>query len=170
MLAAWESENPDNEVPVVAIVSPADGTVSGVVRIDVNASDDVGVTHVELYVDGQIIGRETSAPFVFNWDSTTVPDGERTLLAYAYDAAGNEGISSPVTFNVQNEQNPEICGDLDEDQDVDYSDYMIFRATFGLRAGDPGYVEKADSDGDKWITMVDFAAWYGCYRDYLAGR
>jgi thermitase len=170
VLAAWESENPDNEVPMVAIVSPADGTVSGVVRIDVSASDDVGVTQVELYVDGQIMGTEISEPFVFNWDSTTVHDGEATLSAYAYDAAGNEGFASPVTLDVQNEQDPEICGDLDEDGDVDYYDYMIFRATFGLRVGDPGYVEKADSDGDEWITMVDFAAWYGCYRDYWARR
>ena len=170
VLAAWESENPDSEVPVVAIVSPADGTVSGVVRIDVSASDDVGVTRVELYIDGQPVGTETSEPFVFNWDSSTVSDGETTLLAYAYDAAGNEGISSLVTLDIQNESDPKICGDLDEDGDVDYYDYMIFRATFGLGAGDPGYVEEADSDGDEWITLIDFAAWYGCYRDYLAGR
>ena len=170
VLAAWESENPDSEVPVVAIVSPADGIVSGVVRIDVSASDDVGVTRVELYVDGQSIGTETLEPFVFNWDSTTVSDGEATLSAYAYDAAGNEGIASPVTLDVQNEPDPEICGDLDADRDVDYYDYMIFRATFGLHAEDPGYVEEADSDGDEWITLIDFAAWYSCYRDYLAGR
>jgi len=75
-----------------------------------------------------------------------------------------------VTLDVQNESDPEICGDLDEDGDVDYYDYMIFRATFGLGAGDPGYMEKADTDGDELITMTDFAAWYGCYRDYLAGR
>jgi len=170
VLAAWESENPDSEDPAVAIVSPADGTVSGVVRIDVSASDDVGVTLVELYVDGQSIGTETTEPFVFNWDSTTVPDGVATLSACAYDAAGNEGISSLVTLEVTNEPDEEICGDFDKDGDVDYYDYMIFRATFGLRAGDPGYVEEADSDGDEWITLVDFAAWYGCYRDYLAGR
>ena len=170
VLAAWEWGNPDSEVPVVAIVSPAEGTVSDLVRIDVSASDDVGVTRVELYVNGQPVWTETSEPFVFNWDSTTVPDGTVTLTAYAYDAAGNEGISFPVTLDVQNEPNPEICGDLDADGDVDYYDYMIFRATFGLHAGDPGYVEEADSDGDGWITLIDFSAWYGCYRDYLAGR
>ena len=170
VLAAWESENPDSEVPVVAIVSPADGTVSGVVRTDVSASDDVGVTRVELYVNGQLMGTETSEPFVFNWDSITVPDGEVTLSAYAYDAAGNEGISSSVTLDVQNEQEPEICGDLDEDGDVDYDDYTIFLGTFGLHADDPGYVEKADSDGDEWITLIDFTAWYRCYQDYSAER
>ncbi|MBW1676218.1 MAG: S8 family serine peptidase [Deltaproteobacteria bacterium] len=170
VLAAWESSNEDIEAPTVAITSPAPGSVSGVVPIDVSATDDVGVTRVELYIDGELVGTETSEPFGFSWDSTTVPDGTVTLVAYAYDSAGNEGISSPVTLDVQNEPDPEICGDLDADGDVDYYDYMIFRGTLGLHAGDPDYVEKADFDGDQRITLIDFWAWYGCYQDYLRGR
>ena len=170
VLAAWEFSNEDIEAPTVAITSPAGGTVSGVVPIDVSAADNVGVTRVELYVDGELVGTETSEPFAFSWDSTTVPDGPVTLVAYAYDGAQNEVISSPVTLDVQNEPNPEICGDLDADGVVGYYDFMILREIKNLRAGDPGYLSAADFDGDQYITTADFAAWYRCYEDYVAGR
>jgi len=170
VLAAWESSNEDIEAPTVAITSPGGGTVSGVVPIDVSADDDVGVTRVELYIDGELVGTETSEPFAFSWDSTTVADGNVTLMAYAYDAAGNEGIFSPVTLDVQNEPDPEICGDLDADGDVDYDDYKVFFGTYTLTEGDPGYVQEADFDGDQCITLEDFRAWYRCYRDYVYAR
>lgn len=170
VLAAWESSNEDIEAPTVTITSPAGGTVSGVVPIDVSATDDVGVTRVELYINGELVGTETSEPFAFSWDSTTIPDGTVTLVAYAYDGAENEGISSPVTLDVQNELNPEICGDLDADGVVGYYDFMILREIKNLRAGDPGYLSAADFDGDQYITVADFAAWYRCYMDYVAGR
>ena len=169
VLAAWESSDEDIEAPAIAIISPIAGIVSGIVPIDVSTADDFAVTHVEFYINSELAGTETSEPFTFSWDSTTVLDGAVTLTAYAYDAAGNHGISSPVTLDVENESDPEICGDLDEDGDVDYDDYTIFLETFGLHAGDFGYVEKADSDGDEWITLIDFAAWYRCYQNYSAG-
>jgi hypothetical protein len=85
--------------PVVAIASPAGGTsVSGVVNIGVNASDNVGVTRVEYYVNGQLKGTETTAPYVYSWDTANLPLGGYTLTAKAYDAAGNVGqYSSSVT-------------------------------------------------------------------------
>ena len=170
VLAAWESSGADVEAPAIAIISPMAGIVSGIVPIDVSTADDIGVTHVEFYINNELAGTETIEPFTFSWDSTTVLDSAVTLTVYAYDAAGNQGISSPVTLDVENEQEPEICGDLDEDGDVDFGDYSIFLGTFGLHAGDSGYIEEADFDGDEWITLIDFAAWYGCYRDYSAGK
>ena len=170
VLAAWESSNSDSEAPTVTIVTSTDESVSDIVQIDVSATDEIGVTKVELYIDSQPMETKISEPFVFNWDSTTCPDGIVTIVAYAYDAAGNEGISSSVTLDVQNEQEPKICGDLDEDGDVDFVDYSIFLGTFGLHASNPRYVEEADFDGNEWITLKDFAAWCRCYQDYLAKR
>ena len=150
--------------------TPIAGIISRIVPIDVSIADDIGVTHVEFYINSELAGTETSEPFSFSWDSTTVLDGTVTLTAYAYDAAENHGISSPVTLDVQNEQDPEICGDLDADGDVDYDDYKVFFGTYTLTVGDPGYLEEADFDGDQCITLEDFRAWYRCYRDYVYGR
>ncbi|MBP9033968.1 MAG: S8 family serine peptidase, partial [Pseudomonadales bacterium] len=82
----------DSEAPSVNIFSPGSGnSVSGLVRVDVNASDDVGVTEVSLYANGQLIGTDGTVPYQFSWDSKQVADGAVTLSARAVDAQGNEG-------------------------------------------------------------------------------
>ncbi|HPM25316.1 MAG TPA: hypothetical protein PLP66_15515, partial [Phycisphaerae bacterium] len=58
----------------------------------------------------------------------------------------------------------ELCGDLDEDGDVDLDDYWEFLAAFGTCEGDLKYNPLADSDGDNCITLVDYRAWRMCYR------
>ncbi len=94
----------DTQSPAVSITSPANGaTVAGTVSVQVSATDNVGVTQVELYRDGVLIGTKTSSPYTFNWDTTTVANGTHTLTAKGYDAAGNSATSSAVSVNVQND-------------------------------------------------------------------
>jgi len=93
---------PDTTPPTASITSPTGGTVSGTVAISVNASDNVGVTHVDLRVNGLTIGSDTSAPYQFSWNSTSVANGAAQLQAVAYDAAGNAGQSAPVNVTVSN--------------------------------------------------------------------
>lgn len=102
--AAYEEPAPgDTQAPAVSIFSPdAGATVSDLVAVEVSASDDHGVTEVTLYANGQLVGTDTTAPYQFSWDSTQEQDGGATLTAYAYDAAGNEGISADVQVTVEN--------------------------------------------------------------------
>jgi thermitase len=93
---------PDTTPPTVAIASPTGGTVSGIIVVSVNASDNVGVTRVDLRINGQTLASDTTAPYQFAWDSTTVVNGTVTLTAAAYDAAGNSSVSVPVSLNVSN--------------------------------------------------------------------
>lgn len=100
--AAKAAASVDSTAPSVNIGSPVAGsTVKGLVAIDVSASDDVGVSRVDLLVNGTKIGSDATAPYGFSWDSTTVADGSATLAAYAYDAAGNAS-SRNVTVTVAN--------------------------------------------------------------------
>ena len=93
----------DDEAPSVTIFSPADGSsVSGSVTVDVDATDNVGVTEVVLYAGTARVGTDAVAPYQFSWDSTGVADGDATLTAYAYDAVGNEGVSGDLTLTVGN--------------------------------------------------------------------
>ena len=69
--------------------------------IDVSASDDVGVSRVELLVNGTPLGTDSVSPYGFSWDSTQVADGSVSLVAYAYDAAGNYA-SRTQTIKVMN--------------------------------------------------------------------
>ncbi|MCM0083376.1 Ig-like domain-containing protein [Geomonas sp. Red32] len=92
----------DTTAPTASISSPAAGaTVSGTVSIGASASDNVGVTKVELYVDGALAASDTASPYSFSWASSAVANGSHTLLVKAYDAAGNVGQGS-ISVNVQN--------------------------------------------------------------------
>lgn len=94
---------PDTQAPTISVTSPASGsTVSGLVDITASASDNVGVTKVEFYVDGILFATDTTSPYLASWDTTTVSNGSHTLSAKAYDLAGNVGTSAAVTVTVNN--------------------------------------------------------------------
>lgn len=95
----------DTTTPTAVITEPISGAaVKGTVVIKATASDNVGVTGVELLVDGAATGTaDTAAPYEFNFDTTKVADGAHTLTVRAYDAAGNKVTSAPVTVTVQNQ-------------------------------------------------------------------
>ncbi|HYF80149.1 MAG TPA: Ig-like domain-containing protein [Symbiobacteriaceae bacterium] len=93
----------DKQAPTVSISSPTDGaTVSGDVTVTATATDNVGLVKVVLYVDGKAAATATTAPYSFAWSSSSVADGTHTLVANAYDAAGNVGKSAAVQVNVRN--------------------------------------------------------------------
>jgi subtilisin family serine protease len=88
---------PDATPPSVAIASPQNGaTVSGVVSLSATATDNIGVTKLEFYAANALIATLSSAPYVFNWDTTqfSAPTGPVVLTAKGYDAAGNTASAS----------------------------------------------------------------------------
>jgi hypothetical protein len=92
------SPSGDLTPPTVAIITPFNGTtVSGNVNITVNASDNVKLARVELYIDGLLVNSSTAA-FTYRWNLNggKVSNGAHTLQAKAYDASGNINTSAPV--------------------------------------------------------------------------
>jgi len=80
----------DTQAPSVIISSPAAGsTVQGTVAVSVSASDNVGVTDIDLYANEVLVARTAASTHTFSWNTSTVPDGSVALKALAYDAAGN---------------------------------------------------------------------------------
>lgn len=103
LAAANSNPQPDTEAPVVSITSPADGsTVSGGVTVSISASDNVGVSRVDLYVNGAFYASDSTGPYSFYLDTTQWLDGVYYLDAVAYDAAGNAGRSNSVMIYVNN--------------------------------------------------------------------
>ena len=87
----------------MSIAFPADGEiVTGTISVSVSASDDIGVTAVELYLDGDLLATDNTAPYSFTWDTGGTADGMHTLQVMAYDAAGNVATSAEVTVTVEN--------------------------------------------------------------------
>lgn len=89
----------DTTAPTVAIISPTNGTrLRGrSVNVEVRSSDNIGVTRVELYVNGRLSASSSSANPRFTWNIGSLPNGSYTLQSFAYDAAGNIGQSSIIT-------------------------------------------------------------------------
>ncbi len=101
--AAYSS---DTVKPVVAISSPADSSdVSGIVSVEVSASDNVGVSNVTLNAGGQNFIDNTE-PYQFSVDTSNMPDGTLILQAQASDEAGNQSDVATVSVNVKNDITP----------------------------------------------------------------
>ncbi|MGB9796695.1 PQQ-binding-like beta-propeller repeat protein [Fervidobacterium gondwanense] len=63
--------------------------VSGTVNINIEATDQVGISKVEYYLDSTKLGEKTSAPYSYSIDTTRYSDGRYTFKVIAYDLAGN---------------------------------------------------------------------------------
>jgi poly(hydroxyalkanoate) depolymerase family esterase len=123
------SASADTTPPTVSITAPANAaTVSGTVDVTASASDAVGVTKVEFYIDGALADTDTAAPYVFTWNTAGVSNGSHSLMAKAYDAAANVGTDNDTSVTVSN------------------STSGTTTVTFGSISADDGYV-KANADG-----------------------
>ena len=93
----------DPTPPTVSITSPTQGqTVSGSITIAATASDNVGVTMVEVWIDSGTATPDTTSPYSWSLDTTKLSNGNHTATARAWDAAGNSATTPARTFNVQN--------------------------------------------------------------------
>ena len=83
-------------------VSASESGSTGTIGLSATASDNVGVSRVEFYVDGALKATDSSSPYQASLDSTTLADGSHTLVAKASDAAGSVGSSTGVGFSPAN--------------------------------------------------------------------
>ncbi len=92
--------------PTCTITSPTGGsTVSGTVRVLVSATDDKGISRVEVRIDsGSWIDITTNfdgSKYYYDWDTTAVTDGTHTIEARATDTSAQTDIDS-ISVNVDN--------------------------------------------------------------------
>jgi RHS repeat-associated protein len=95
--------------PTVSLSVPIGGPVArGTIPVTAAAADDRRVDKVEFYRDGGAtpIVTDSAAPWTFNWDTTTVPNGTHSWSAKAYDDAGNITTSATVSGRIGNSPPP----------------------------------------------------------------
>ena len=138
----------DTTAPTVSIAAPlGSSTVSGLVAVNVNAADNVGVARVDLKVNGTVVATDNAGPFGFSWDSNGVANGMNNLVAVAYDAAGNVTSSSTVQVNVANAVQPPVA-------DTTAPVVAITNPTSGFVSGTVNVTLNAtDNNGAAGITM-----------------
>jgi peptidoglycan/xylan/chitin deacetylase (PgdA/CDA1 family) len=97
----------DTTPPTVALTSPAAGaTVSGTVELSADAADAGGIERVELYVGSTLIATELNSPYAIDWDTTPYAGTTVTLVARAFDTAGNSADSAARQITVTATQAP----------------------------------------------------------------
>ncbi len=97
----------DNSAPQVSVANPKDGTdVTDPTTIDVSASDDIGVTKVEMYADGSLLASDTTAPYSHSWPTSGISAGSHNLYAKAYDASGKVSTSTSVNVTKPSPNKP----------------------------------------------------------------
>jgi major membrane immunogen (membrane-anchored lipoprotein) len=100
----------ENTAPATNVLVPSNGaTVSGTAATLDASTSGVGVTKVEFTLTGGSLngasiatGTLTQYGWLASWNSATVPNGTYTLESEAFDGAGLEGTSAPVTIVVDN--------------------------------------------------------------------
>jgi hypothetical protein len=81
----------------VTIVMNCGMTMTGIVTIFADATDNVGVAGLQLTLDSTNFGPEIAVtPYSITWDTTRTPNGCHTITATARDADGNQGSASMV--------------------------------------------------------------------------
>jgi Domain of unknown function (DUF1929)/Bacterial Ig domain len=93
---------PPNQPPSVSLTSPSNGaSFSQPAKVDLAATaadPDGRVASVSFYDGSKLIAQDTTAPYSYRWNVSTV--GSHVLTARATDNLGATSTSSPVTITV----------------------------------------------------------------------
>lgn len=112
-----ESENVNvivrgDQPPSVAITAPVEGShqIGGQpLELRVNATDDVGVQRVDFFVEGRLVGSDTTAPYATTIATEAVAVEQRlTVSAQALDAGGHVTTASDVHVTLGKDEQPPV--------------------------------------------------------------
>lgn len=87
----------------VAVTNPTNGSIvprNQKVTVSASASDKAKVTRVEFYVDNNLLGTATTAPYNCPWKVPAKPGASHKIQAKAYDALGNSAAQA-ITVTAQ---------------------------------------------------------------------
>ncbi len=89
-------------IPTIVMLAPIQGaTIANGTQVGLSSTVEAGdspITHVDYYVDGNVVASVASAPYSASWSSSSV--GPHVTAATAYDAQRRSATSSPIAFNV----------------------------------------------------------------------
>lgn len=129
----------DTTPPTVSFIAPLNGaTVSGIINVSVNVSDNIGVAGVYFFRDGlDLWGEVTKSPYTVSWDTRIGRNRSFTLSARARDNAGNIAYAPEITVIVCNESTGSSCSALLTISNVSSSQITSSGATIAWTTNKP---------------------------------
>ena len=169
----------DTSIPEVSITFPENGAiVNEIVTISANANDNEEIDFVQFFVNDSLDSSLVSAePYLFNWNTNNLEDGNYTIAVIAQDASKNTSDTLKITLIVDNSLSPpsvveiiDISYNLNlmsirfkKSAENDFNDYTILTSS---AVGDSEKVEigKIIEITDTLFTTTDFnpieEVWY----------
>jgi len=139
----------DTTPPEVKIVSPNSGiALGGTIEINIDATDNVELEKVTLYIDGNKIKEYTSGPYKYIWDSSKATEGAHVITAEALDKSGNVATKS-------------MTGIMDKIKDVSW------QKTFGGEDDDEANSIQQITDGGYIVAGWTYSFGSGGYDIYI---
>ncbi len=140
---------PDTTKPTTSVTSPTNGTtvIGGSLLVSASASDNVGISKVDLYIDGVFKLSDTSSPYSYSVSGLT--DGVHTVYVIASDASNNTQQSTTVSVTTKQFKD----GDINGDGSVTLADFFVLKANFGQSGKTRS---QGDLNGDGSVTLADF--------------
>lgn len=127
-----------NELPIVNITSPTEGTYDdNNLTITAEATDPNGlITKVDFYANETLIGSESTAPYSFSWQPE---NGTYLLKAVAFDDKQASTVSSSISVTVNKEEIP-TCPEWSATAQYQSGDVVVYNGTNYTAISDWGNV------------------------------
>ncbi len=112
-LGPFESPKPyneNNQLPVVSLTSPEDGTIfeaGNNIQLSATASDvDGQIVRIEFYAGTRLLGTINTTPYIYLWSNAIA--GNYSICAKVYDNQGGTTLSLPVNITVKDKNENSI--------------------------------------------------------------
>ncbi|MBL7059682.1 MAG: hypothetical protein ISS10_01645 [Candidatus Marinimicrobia bacterium] len=133
-IAVFVDNHPQDDVtpPNAVILNPISGQiVNGIVSIEVNASDNLGISTVEFSINQTFVHSDDIFPYEYEWNTVTWGEnGEVIIQANVTDVSGNFTSSQPVLVTVDN-----IYHEIPEDIHVEITQPGIINIIWSSSVG-----------------------------------
>lgn len=159
----------DTTSPTISITSPLNNASvpAGVVTVNATATDNVGVTKVEFFVDNNTTPTITddTSPYT-SGNSISLTAGSHTITAVAYDAAGNPPARATINITVTSTQPQAKACDFNNDGIVELKDLSILLGNWKntVAPNTKGDCSGQNNVPDSFVDLFDLSKLLGLWK------
>jgi hypothetical protein len=142
LVSCGSDDNGDDQSPTVSITYPPNGyeiTDPSTITVTIEASDNKGISEVDLMIDGTLFGTDNDSPYTFEVDFAEYDAGAHSLTAKARDRSGNEAVSATISVIWES-----------FDFAPDGNGLLMVKV---VRYREDGEVDSGDNDGDPYFQV-----------------
>ena len=104
----------DTTPPSLILIEPSAGqTLTGIVPIEVLATDDTGIDYILYFIDGELDTIIYSEPYIYEWNTENVQDDMEHIIAVGgADLDSNTTLPTPIAVYIDNFDNIPPSGQI----------------------------------------------------------